>query len=168
MHLRRSALAVLLATAVVVPAVSTAAVAWAKPASKPAAAQKAKPKPTKAPAKPTKTPAKPTKTPAKPVQVTFAANGTVTAVDAVAGTVVVAVKGGTKDVKGSSLTVVVPAAARIVLDDAPATLAQVQPGFRITVTGVRSGTGHTAAKIQASSPEVIVEPTPEPTPSPEV
>ncbi len=161
MHLRRSALAVLLTASVVVPAVSTAAVAWAKPATKPAAVQKAKPKPVKTPAKPVK-PVKP----AKPVKANFTASGSVTAVNPAAGTVTVAAKGGTKDVKGSVVTVTVPSTARIVLDDAPATLGALAVGFRITVTGTKLGTAYTAAKVQASAPEPEDEPTQEPTDEP--
>ncbi len=157
MRMRRTALALAVAAAVTVPTVATASVAAAKPAAKPAASHG---KPAAKPAKPTK-PAKP----AKPVKVTFSASGVVTAVDLDARTVTVAAKGGTKDVKGRTVGVVVPSTARIVLDDAPATVADLEAGFRITVTGTRLGTVYTASKVQASSPEPEVTPTPTPTPS---
>jgi uncharacterized protein (DUF736 family) len=158
MRMRRTVLAVVLSAGVLVPTVSTAAAAWAKPASKPTVTHKGTPKPAKAPAKSAK--------PAKPAKVNFAASGSVTAVNLDAGTVTVAAKGGTKDVKGTSVTVVVPSTARIVLDDASATLADLAAGYRITVTGTHVGTAYTATKVQASSPEPVEEPTDEPTDEP--
>jgi hypothetical protein len=150
MRMRRTALVIAMAAGIMVPTVSNAAtVAWAKPA----VSQKAKPAPK------TSKPAKATK-PAKPVKASFAANGSVTAVDVDAHTVTVVVKGGTKDVKGRIVGILLPSSARIVLDDAPATAADIEAGFRITVTGTRVGNVYTASKVQASSPEPTVSPTP--------
>jgi hypothetical protein len=154
MRMRRTALVIAMAAGIIVPTVSTAAtVAWASPATKPAVSQKAKPAPK------TSKPAKTTK-PAKPVKASFAANGSVTAVDVDAHTVTVVVKGGTKDVKGRTVGILLPSSARIVLDDAPATAADIEAGFRITVTGTRVGNVYTASKVQASSPEPTVSLTP--------
>ena len=142
MRLRTAALALVLSTAAVVPLAGTASAA--APAHRPAAVQKA-------PAKPAK-PEKPAK-PVKQVKVAFTASGTTTAVDPAAGTVTVSAKGGTKDVRGRTVTVTVADTARIVRDDAPATLADLAAGDRITVTGTRAGTVYTALKVQAHAPE---------------
>ncbi len=150
MRLRHAVIAIVLSTGALVPAAVSGTAAWAGPAPGPAAVQKAKP------AKPIR-PVKPAK-PAKPVKVTFTAAGAVTGVDAAAGTVTLVARGGTKDVRGHTVTVLVPGTARIVLDDAPATLADLTAGFRITVTGTRAGTVHTASKVQAHSPEPADEP----------
>jgi hypothetical protein len=151
--MRRTALAIAMAAGIMVPTVSTATVAWATPATKPAVSQKANPTPKSS------KPAKATK-PAKSVKASFAANGSVTAVDVDAHTVTIVVKGGTKDVKGRTVRILLPSSARIVLDDAPATAADIEAGFRITVTGTRLGNLYTASKVQASSPEPTVSPTP--------
>lgn len=152
MRLRRTAVAALLAAGIVVPAVSTAAVAFAHPATT-ATAQKAKaPKPVKT---------------RKPVQ--FAASGKVTAVDAAAGTVTVQAKGGTKDVRKRTVTVTVAGNARIKINDKVGTLAAVKPGAKITVTGTRSGDVYTATRVQVSqrtAPVVTPSPAPAVTPDP--
>ncbi len=148
MQVRRIAVAVALTAGIIVPAATLATSATAKPATRPAAVQKAKPK---------ATPPRPTKAPAKPVKASFSANGTVTAVGT--GTLTLAVKGGTKDVKGASVTVAVPSTAKIVAEDAPATLADVQVGYRVSVTGTKVGTVYTATRVQVHLPE----PTPSPT-----
>lgn len=165
MHIRRHALALALAAGIMAPTAATAAVAWAGPAAGPAASLGAAKTPrTPQPPKATKAP-KPAK-PAKVVKVEFTASGVVTAVDAGAGTVTVAVKGGTKDVRGRTVVIVLAPGARIVVDDAPATAGDVEVGFRITVRGTRTGAVHTASKVQASAPEPTPTPTPELTPEP--
>lgn len=160
MRLRRTAVAALLAAGIVVPAVSTAAVAFAQPATT-ATAQKA-PKAPKAP-----------KVTKKPVRTPFAASGKVTAVDAAAGTVTVQAKGGTKDVHKRTVTVTVASNAKIKINDKVGTLAAVQPGAKITVTGTRSTGVYTATRVQVSqrtAPVVTPSPTPttEPGPTPTV
>jgi hypothetical protein len=55
---------------------------------------------------------------------------------------------------------VLPSSARIVVDGAPATAADIEAGLRITVTGIRLGSVYTASKVQASSPQPTVTPTP--------
>ncbi|MCY1143542.1 hypothetical protein OWR29_36550 [Actinoplanes sp. Pm04-4] len=146
MRMRRSVSAVALVAAVAVSAVPvTAGAAFAKPAaSKPAQSKPGKP--------------------AKPAKVSFAATGSVTAVDLGSSTVTVAVKSGTKDVKGRTVSISVPASARIVVNGGGRTLGAVSAGFRITVTGSHVGSLYTAAKIQAHG----VRATPAPAPSPSV
>jgi hypothetical protein len=156
MRLRRTAVAALLAAGIVVPAVSTAAVAFAQPATKSATAQKSGPKPGK------------TK---KPVRTPFTASGKVTAVNAAAGTVTVLATGGTKDVRKHTVTITVTSAARFKINSRAGTLAAVTVGARITVTGTRSGTTYTAAKVEVSqkkSPVVTPSPTPTVDPGPTV
>src|SRR5687768_10740558 len=108
MRLRRSVVAFVLTTGVLVPVVATVTTASASAAASSGTAYAAKK------AKPVKS-AKP----AKPAKVAFTATGVVTAVDAGAATLTVAVKGGTKNVKGNTVTVVVPSTARITLSDVP-------------------------------------------------
>ena len=151
MRLRRCITAVVLTATVLLPGVSGTA-AWAKPSAKPAAAKSAKL-------------VKVSKH-AKPVKVKFAASGVITAVNKDAGSFSLRAKGGTKDVKGHIITVTAPSTARVILDDAPATLADLVAGYRITVTGTRLGTVYSASKIQASSPEPVQEPSIAPTPEP--
>lgn len=169
MRLRRGALAVLLTAAVAVPAVGTATVAAAaKPGTgtaapatgkKPAAEKPATGKPsTKKPA--VKKPA--VKKPAKKIK--FSATGTVTAVDAAAGTVTVKVTAGTKEVKGKTITVAVPTTLRVLINGAKKKLADLTPGYSITVTGLTTGTTNTADKIVAR--KVTAKPTPSTTPTP--
>jgi hypothetical protein len=169
MRLRRTAVAALLAAGIVVPAVSTAAVAFAQPATKTATAQKSSPK-----ASPKASP-KPSKT-KKPVRTPFTASGKVTAVDAAAGTVTVLATGGTKDVRKHTVTITVTSAARFKINSRTGTLAAVSVGAKITVTGTRSGSTYTAARVEVSqkkspvitpspAPTVDPEPTAEPTPS---
>jgi hypothetical protein len=107
-------------------------------------------------AKPVK-PAQPT----KPVKVPFTVTGAVTGVDAVAGTITIAATGGTKDLRGRTLTVTVATGAKIVVDDARAALATVQAGHQITAVGVRAGAVLTATKISTTAPEVDTPETPE-------
>ncbi|BCY09330.1 hypothetical protein [Actinoplanes sp. L3-i22] len=162
MRVRRTAVAVAVAAGILVPSVSTAAVAWAKPAGKSSEhAPSAKPSATEKPGKHGK-PAKP----AKPAKANFAANGSITAVDSTLGTVTVAVKAGTKDVKGHTVSILLPSSVRIVLNGAPATAADLKAGFRITVTGTRSGTVYTASKVQARSSTPTATPTATPSGTP--
>jgi hypothetical protein len=159
-RVRRLAAVAALATAVIVPAGSAVAVASVKSPSPfgvqaPHASGKGK----------NDKPAKPAKPP-KPVKVNFTAEGTVTAVDAAAGTVTVAAKGGTTDVRGSSVTIAVPATTRIVVNGARGALADLAAGFRITVTGSRAGTDYTAGKIEARGKRVKPNPSTSPTPAP--
>jgi hypothetical protein len=167
MRLRPVFLAAVMTVAVGVPAAATAAAA--APGNQPVPAVSAlKGKPTAKPSKPAK-PAKPV----KPVKVQFSASGTVKAVDAAAGTVTVVAKGGTKDVKGKTVTISVPSAVRIQLNGARKKLADLGAGFRITITGTRVGSVYTAAKVQATgtktkpAPKPTTSPTPTPTPTPE-
>jgi hypothetical protein len=150
MRLRRTAIAAVLAAGIVVPVLSNAAVAVAKPsaAAKSAAALKA------------------TKT-TKPVKaVRFQVSGIVTALDATTGAVTLqtktTIKSGKKTVKKTVITqVVVAATARVVVNGAEATLASVGVGRRIVVTGTHSGTVYTATKVIATGASVTPTPTPE-------
>ncbi|MCO8275961.1 hypothetical protein M1L60_35825 [Actinoplanes sp. TRM 88003] len=153
MRIRRTVPAVVLAAAVAVAAVPVAAL----PAiAKPAASKPSKPSESR--------PAKP----AKPAKVKFAANGTVTAVDLDQATVTVAVKSGTKDVKGRTVSITVPTTTRINVDGGGKTLSAIAAGYRITVTGSHAGPLYTAAKIQAHGVRTRPAPStsPSPTPSP--
>lgn len=136
-NLRRGAVAVTaLALALVVPGTATAA--------------------TKAHSKPAK-PAKPVH---KPVPVRFTAVGQVT--DLGTGSLVVTATGGTKNVRtGAPVTVVVPSTAKVTLDDARATLADLETGDDVTVVGTVVAGAFTASHVNASTPY-----TPMPTPSP--
>jgi len=153
MRLRRSALAALLTAGILVPGVSVAATAFA--ASSPAAAH---------PAAGFKHTPKPVKTakPARPLP--FSASGTVTAVDAAGGTITLTAKGGTKDVRRRTVTVSVAAGARVVVNEARATLAEVAAGQRIAVVGTRTGTVYTASRVRARG--AAVTPAPSPTAEP--
>ena len=161
MRLRRTAIAAVLTAGLVVPALSTAAMAYAQPSSagKPSAVTKASPKPTKA---------------TKPVKaVRFEASGTVGAIDAITGDVTlqtkVTVKSGKKTTKKTIITkVTVAANARIVVNGAKATLANVGVGHRIVVTGTRSGFVYTATKVVTTGKKVIAIPSPTVAPDPTV
>jgi hypothetical protein len=132
-RLRRYTVAVALATAAIVPAAASPAVAGKSPAARAAVSVQGK------------TPA------SKPAPVTtkFSASGTVTAVDAAAGTVTVSAKGGTKDVKGQTVTVKVPSTAKVVVNKSGKSLADIAAGFTITVEGTKTGTVYTATKVEA-------------------
>nr|GID85728.1 hypothetical protein Ade03nite_46520 [Actinoplanes derwentensis] len=106
--------------------------------------------------------AKPTRSPSKKVKVKFSATGTVTTVDAAASTIALVVKGGTKDVKGKTVTVSVPTSVRILLNGRKVQLSALMAGQKITVTGTRIDTAYTAAKIQATGKD---KNKPAPTPS---
>ncbi|GAA3452873.1 hypothetical protein [Dactylosporangium matsuzakiense] len=143
--MRHFAVAAVLAAAVTGPLVSTATIASAAaPAVTVTAAEHGKP-------------AKP----AKPVRSQFSAVGTVVAVDSGAGTITVAARAGTKDVKGTTVTIAVPATARITINGARKRLADLAAGYRVTVTGTRTGTAYTAARVQATK----ARPAPAPSPS---
>lgn len=148
MRIRRVAVAVALAAAVVVPTVSTAASAAARPAVSAAHGKPGKP--------------------AKPTKAKFTASGIVTAVSVDTSTVVIAARGGTKDVRGQTITVTVPSTARIVVNGARRSLADVAAGYRITVTGTRSGTVYTAARLASKGARAHPKPTSTPTASPTV
>jgi hypothetical protein len=157
--MRRTAVAALLAAGIVVPAVSTAAVAFAQSApGTTATAAKAAPKPDKTP--------KPAKTPKAPKPVRFTASGTVTAVDAGAGTVTLLAKGGTKDVRKKTVTVSVPDRASLRLNGKKVTLSALAAGQRIEVVGRRSGSTYTAEVVRVSGKTVKPAPSPSVTPSP--
>jgi hypothetical protein len=159
MRLRRTAIAAVLTAGIVVPAVSTAAVAFAQPgpAARPAVLAKATPKATKT---------------AKPVKaVRFEASGTVSAVDVATSVVTlqtkVTVKSGRKAAKKTVITqVTVAASARIVVNGAEATLAEVGVGHRIVVTGTRTDSVYTATKVVTTGRKVTPAPGPTVTPSP--
>jgi hypothetical protein len=144
MRLRRSAAAVALAVAVVVPTAVTGVAAYAQGSSPSAASVHAakKPKPDR-------------KTP-------FQASGTITAVDAAAGTLTVAARGGTKDVRGKTVTMSVAAGARIVLNGRKVKLDALTAGLRVSVTGTRKDSAYLAGKIQAAGKG---KPGPKPTPT---
>jgi hypothetical protein len=89
----------------------------------------------------------------KPAKTKFAAVGTLAGVDAAAGSITMTVKGGNKDLRGSTLTLSVAPGARIRRDDNAATLAELQVGDKVAVAGTRSASGLTAARVNAEAPE---------------
>jgi hypothetical protein len=111
---------------------------------------------------------KPAKTTKAPKPVRFTASGTVTAVDAEAGTVTLLAKGGTKDVRKRTVTVAVPAKASLRVNGKKATLAGVSAGQRIEVVGRRSGDVYTAEVVRVSGKTVKPAPSPSVTPTPTV
>ncbi len=157
MRLRRTAIAAVLAAGIVVPILSTATVAVAKPGS--AAQAAAVLKPAKA---------------SKLVKaVRFQASGTVNAVNVTTGAVTLqtrtTVKSGKKIIKKTLITnVTVATTARIVVNGVQGTLANVAVGHRIVVTGTRSGTVNTATKVVTTGNKITPAPiavTPSPTQS---
>ncbi|HEY0000656.1 MAG TPA: hypothetical protein VGB74_09390 [Actinoplanes sp.] len=98
----------------------------------------------------------------------FEATGTVKAVNAAAGTVTVAVKGGTKEVRGKTVTVKVPPTVRIVVNGARKTLADIGTGFQIAVGGTQTGTVYLATKVTATGKKVRPVPSPTVSPSPSI
>jgi hypothetical protein len=116
-------------------------------------------------AKPAK-PVKPVK-PVKPIKrVSFSYNGTLTAVDAAAGTVTIKVPGGgQKALRSANLTLAVPASADVRRNGAVTTLGELVAGDRLQVKGDRVGTVHTVRRVSAKASAVA--PAPAPTPSPE-
>ena len=84
--------------------------------------------------------------------VTFTATGVVTAVDPVAGTLTVADKGGSRDLHGTSVMVTVAATTSVEVDDAAATLSDVNVGDHVAANGVRSvGPVFTARHVNAET-----------------
>ncbi|GIF14321.1 hypothetical protein [Actinoplanes teichomyceticus] len=182
MRMRRIAVAVAMTAAVTVPVATTGVMAYAaKPSSSPAAKKPAaKPTtPATAPTTPAATPTtpaakkpavtpttpattkKPTPAPVKKVKVAFAASGRVTAVGATS--VTVAVKGGTKDVKGRTVTIGVPASVRVLLNGKRVAVTALAAGHQVSITGTRVDAVYTAAKVQATGK--VVKPTPVPSTS---
>lgn len=91
---------------------------------------------------------------AKKVKTFFVATGVISSVDAAAGTVTVVVKGGSRDLHGTTQTFSVSPDAVIELDDATATLADLGAGDHASIRGTRNSDGSfTATRISASSPE---------------
>ncbi|GAA2580122.1 hypothetical protein GCM10010435_66790 [Winogradskya consettensis] len=178
MRLRRTVIATFAAAAIAVPTLATAALASTPtPATATVAASataakssdKSSSKPSeKSSGKPT---AKPTKTAKRAL---FAATGTVTSVDATAGTITLYAKGGTKDVRKKTITVTVADDALIrVNGKRGAGLSSIAAGFRIDVGGRRSGSDYTAEIIIAkgkvrATPSPTVSPKPSPTVSPSI
>ena len=124
MRVPRPVLAGVLAGSILIPAFGAAGVASAKPSDRSAVTHSA-----------------------KQVKTVFAADGTVTAVGA--DTVTVLAKGGTKDVRQRSVTISVPATARIRRDGRAAAVSALQVGDRIAITGTWTGTSYTARIVDA-------------------
>jgi hypothetical protein len=87
----------------------------------------------------------------KPAKIVFTAAGTITAVDTTAGTLTVAAKGGTKDVRGKTVTIVAGPATSIRVGGVRKTLADLVSGERVAVVGVRQDTVYTAIRIDATA-----------------
>jgi hypothetical protein len=136
-RIRRTTAALALVAAIIVPAASTATAAYAKNDS--SGSQHA----------------------GKPAKVAFTATGTITAVDTAAGTVTVAAKGGTKDVRGKTVTITVAAGTRIRVNGKRTSLSALAAGCRVAVLGVRQSTAYAALQIEASK----VKRSPAPAPS---
>ena len=81
----------------------------------------------------------------------FNATGKVVSVDAAAGTLVVAVKGGDRSLRRRTVTVAVDPTARISLNGAAATLADIPAGAHVKVSGTYSGASLLALKVNAST-----------------
>ena len=156
----RPVTALLVAIAVAVPATPALAAGLSHGAT-PGTAKHSSAKPSK-PSKP----AKPTK-PVKPIKrVSFSYNGTLTALDAAAGTVTIKVPGGgQKALRSAKLTLTVPASAAVRRNGAVATLGELVVGDKLQVKGDRVGTVHTVRRVSAKAS--VVAPAPSPTPSPE-
>ena len=85
----------------------------------------------------------------------FVNAGTVTAVNAAAGTITFTVQGGRdKALRGKPLTVLVTATTKIHRGEAVATLASVLVGDHVNVKGTKAGTVYTATRVAASAAEV--------------
>ncbi|BFU43105.1 DUF5666 domain-containing protein [Krasilnikovia sp. MM14-A1004] len=98
--------------------------------------------------------------PAKPKK--FEGRGKISAIDADAGTLTVVVKGGTKNVRNSTVTVSVPSTARIKRNGKKVPFASLAVGDRIEMKGTRDGDVFTASRVQAHGPRKA-----KPAPSPE-
>jgi hypothetical protein len=84
---------------------------------------------------------------AKVRRVPFNAVGTVTAVDPAVGTITVAVRSGTRGLRGTTITATVTPGAHIIANDAPITLADVAVASTVTLGGTRSGSAFTATRV---------------------
>jgi len=92
----------------------------------------------------------------------FNLGGSLTAVDAVAGTATFRVHGGKfKALRGTELTVVLADGARVRRNDAAATLADFQVGDQVRAKGLRVDSVWTATMFKGEG----AEPQPEPTPT---
>jgi hypothetical protein len=80
----------------------------------------------------------------------FNATGSAVSVDP-AGTLVVAVKGGDRNLRRRTVTVAVDPTAKISLNNVPATLADIPAGAHVKVSGTRSGESLLAFKVHAST-----------------
>lgn len=148
MRLRRAVITAVAVAGIVVPVVSTAAVASAGSSAAPISAAKRT--------------AKPTKTPKAPKPVRFAASGVVTGVDA--ATRVVTLQSKVKGKKTVVSEVTVAANASIVVNGVKTYLSAVGPGQWIVVTGTRGGGVSTATKLVVKGKKSSVTPRPAPTP----
>ena len=83
------------------------------------------------------------------------ATGTVVAVGT--DTITVAVKGGNKALRGTEAVFTVAADARIRRDDVDATLAELLAGDHVAVDAVRADGALVASRLNASSPEPVVD-----------
>jgi hypothetical protein len=142
MRVSRLVVAAVIAISATVPAVAVTTAAVAAPSAV-AGQAKSKPKPVRA-------------VKAKPVP--FTAVGTVTAIDLDTRSVQVAVTGGTRDVRGSEVTLTVAPTSRVRVDDAAGALADVQVGAAVTITGRRAATNYTVLKVNAANPLPVHEP----------
>jgi hypothetical protein len=104
---------------------------------------------------------------AHPVVKHFTAVGTVVSVDAAAGTVTLADKGGSKDLHKTTVTVLTNAKTKIVRAGAKATLVSIVAGDHVTAVGTRTTAGLLAAHVNvaAAKPAPTTTPTPTPTAS---
>lgn len=108
-----------------------------------------------------KKPARTTKATTKPAPVRFAAVGTLAS--ASADSIVLTVKGTSKNVRATSLTISVPATAKVTRNDVVVTLADLLVGDHVAVAGTKGTTGVLTAQLVNAEGPVVVEPTPAPT-----
>ena len=85
----------------------------------------------------------------------FVATGAVVAVGT--DNLTVAVIGGHKSLRGTETVVTVASEARISRDDLVATLAEIVAGDHVSVKGTRRDGGLVASRVNASSPEPVVD-----------
>jgi hypothetical protein len=85
----------------------------------------------------------------KPVK--FTASGIVGAVDPTVATLTVTHTHGSKAVRNKIITVSVPSTAKVVVNDVPATLTDVQPAMHVTVLGTQTSAGFVASKVLAGT-----------------
>ena len=122
----------------------TAVLAAALAAAVPAPALAAGKRPAKA--------AKPAKPAPRPRPVRYVVVGTLASLDGSSITLASATGGNAKPGPGP-VTLAVAASAKVVRDDAPATLASLLPGDHVAASGTRTGTTVTITKVIATSPE---------------